>query len=68
MLDDAARKDRYRAQTGRRELTAAQRRRANKKRRRHTQEALFRRDRAVRARMFAEVERNRRGDALTPSS
>jgi len=67
VLDDAARVARYQAQTGRAKLTPRQQRRVNHKRRRHSQEALFRRDRAVRDRMFAVAERRRRNDALLPA-
>lgn len=68
MLDKAQRTDRYLAQTGRKKPTARQQRRINKMARRHSPEALVRRDHAVRVRMFAEVERKRRRDALAPSS
>ena len=68
MLSEDARKDRYLAQTGRKTPTARQRRRINKMARRHSPEALVRRDHAVRVRMFAAVERNRRKAALAPSS
>jgi hypothetical protein len=68
MLGDAARKSRYLAQTGRRELTARQRRRAYKKWLHQSEEALVRREGAVRLRMFAEADRKRRHDvALRPS-
>jgi hypothetical protein len=68
VLDDAARKARYLAQTGKRELTPRQRRRAYKKWLHQSEEALVRREGAVRLRMFAVADRKRRHDvALRPS-
>jgi hypothetical protein len=68
MLDDAARVSRYQAQTGRTALTPRQQRRVNHKRGHQSQEALFRRDRVIRDRIFAAAERARRRAASLPAA
>ena len=68
MLDDAARKGRYLAQTARRELTPRQKRRAWKKWMHQSQEALIRRHHAAKLRARAVEQRIERRAALAPSS
>jgi hypothetical protein len=69
MLDKQQRQERYLAQTGRRELTPAQRRRVNRKRNHQSPQAADRREREAFSRRFvaARLKASRLGGQVSAS-